>query len=162
MTMTCTPYLVPSVRSKRTGCRLAVAQGEGIGAELLKEATKNCERCSASHKCEADLLWEHMDATLAEPSACQNDAEALQLLRTHQWGPSWLATQRFVSLARSMTERDIKKMRFKSNGNYPIALSSASPAEQLRVSDLQNGKYSYTAGNFRSPWENSGIISTQK
>ena len=117
--MACTPYLVPSVRSKRTGCRLAVAQGEGIGAELLKEATKNCERCSASHKCEAEMLWEHMDATLAEPSACQNDAEALQLLRTHQWGPSWLATQRFVSLARSMTERGIKKMRFKSNGNYP-------------------------------------------
>ena len=53
-------------------------------------------------------------------------------------------------------------MRFKSNGNYPIALSSASPAEQLRVSDLQNGKYSYTAGNFRSPRENGGIISTQK
>ena len=54
------------------------------------------------------MLWEHMDATLAEPSACQNDAEALQLLRTHQWGPSWLATQRFVSLARSMTEHGIK------------------------------------------------------
>ena len=107
--MTCTPYLVPSVRSKRTGCRLAVAQGEGIGAELLKEATKNCERCSASHKCEAEMLWEHMDATFAEPSACQNDAEALQLLRTQQWGPSWITTQRFVSLARSMTERDIKK-----------------------------------------------------
>ena len=106
--MTCTPYLVPSVRSKRTGCRLAVAQGEGIGAELLKEATKNCERCSASHKCEAEMLWEHMDATLTEPSACQNDAEALQLLRTHQWGPSWLATQRFVSLARSMAEHVIE------------------------------------------------------
>ena len=106
--MTCTPYLVPSVRSKRTRCRLAVAQGEGIGAELLKEATKNCERCGASHKCEAEMLWEHMDATLAEPSACQSDAEALQLLRTHQWGPSWLATQRFVSLARSVTEHDIK------------------------------------------------------
>ena len=106
--MTCTPYLAPSVRSKRTRCRLAVAQGEGIGAELLKEATKSCERCGASHKCEAEMLWEHMDATLAEPSACQNDAEALQLLRTHQWDPSWLAAQRFVSLARSMTEHGIK------------------------------------------------------
>ena len=45
---------------------------------MLKEATKRREECGASHKREAEMLWEHMDATLIEPSACQNGAEALQ------------------------------------------------------------------------------------